>query len=272
MASLDMLSNLTNRTAFLENMLNGKVRGIMDKYLKENTGHEIYSHQINLYVQAMRERYLRMPENLINELRLLLRSIATLSKGYLPPQLFSPTDLVKISMAALKMVQKRHPDYVLAIPQTSSYYDMRLVTFGIDELDRLVVCFPIFVKDFSRESMTLYQIETVPVPIVDDNLEANSYSQVLINKPYIATNDDYYIQLVMEELFMCKQIKQIYFCEELFLVKHKTKHSCESAIFYDLSSTLIKHNCEFKYMYFKFPLGIYFEGKACYVKFYAYMY
>ena len=244
-----MLSNLTNRTAFLENMLNGKVRGIMDKYLKENTGYEIYSHQINLYVQAMRERYLRMPENLINELRLLLRSIATLSKGYLPPQLFSPTDLVKISMAALKMVQKRHPDYVLAIPQTSSYYDMRLVTFGIDELDRLVVCFPIFVKDFSRESMTLYQIETVPVPIVDENLEANSYSQVTINKPYIATNDDYYIQLVMEELFMCKQIKQIYFCEELFLVKHKTKHSCESAIFYDLSSTLIKHNCEFKYMY-----------------------
>ena len=117
---IKMPSNLNNRTAFLENMLNGKVRGIMDKYLKENTGYEIYSHQINLHVQAMRERYLRMPENLINELRLLLRSIATLSKGYLPPQLFSPTDLVKISMAALKMIQKRHPDYVLAIPQTSS--------------------------------------------------------------------------------------------------------------------------------------------------------
>ena len=216
---IKMLSNLTNRTAFLENMLNGKVRGIMDKYLKENTGYEIYSHQINLYVQAMRERYSRMPENLINELRLLLRSIATLSKGYLPPQLFSPTDLVKISMAALKMIQKRHPDYVLAIPQTLSYYDMRLVNFDIDGLDRFVVCFPIFVKDFSRESMTLYQIETVPVPILDENLEANSYSQVMINKPYIATNDDYYIQLVMEELFMCKQIKQIYFCEELFLVK-----------------------------------------------------
>ena len=27
-----------------------------------------------------------------------------------------------------------------------------------------------------------------------------------------------------------------------------------------------------QYMYFKFPLGIYFEGKACYVKSYAYMY
>ena len=48
---------------------------------------------------------------------------------------------------------------------------------------------------------------------------------------------------------MCKQIKQIYFCEELFLVKHKTKHSCESALFYELSNELINQNCEFKYFY-----------------------
>ena len=147
------------------------------------------------------------------------------------------------------MVKQGHPDYVLAIPQASSYYDMRLVTFGIDEENRLVVCFPIFVKDFSRKSMTLYQIETVPVPIVDRNLEANSYSQAKMQKPYIATNADYYVQLEMEELFMCKQISHIYFCEELFLVKHKTKHSCESALFYNLNSTLIKQNCKFKYYY-----------------------
>ena len=98
------------------------------------------------------------------------------------------------------MIKNKHPDYVLTIPQASSYYDMRLVTFRIDEDDRLV--------------------ETVPVPILDTNEEANSYSQAVINKPYIATNNDYYIQLEIEELFMCKQIKHIYFCEELFLVKH----------------------------------------------------
>ena len=147
------------------------------------------------------------------------------------------------------MIKNKHPDYVLAIPQASSYYDMRLVTFGIDEYDRLVVCFPIFVKDFSRKSMTLYQIETVPVPILDTNEEANSYSQAVINKPYIATNNDYYIQLEIEELFMCKQIKHIYFREELFLVKHKTKHSCESALFYNLESAFVKQNCQFKYFY-----------------------
>ena len=71
---------------------------------------------------------------------------------------------------------------------------MRLVTFGIDDEERLVVCFPISVKDFNREAFTLYQIETVPVPIVDTNFEADSYSEALVNKPYIATNADYYIQ------------------------------------------------------------------------------
>ena len=40
------------------------------------------------------------------------------------------------------MIKSKHPDYVLAIPQASSYYDMRLVTFGIDEDDILVVSFP----------------------------------------------------------------------------------------------------------------------------------
>ena len=126
---------------------------------------------------------------------------------------------------------------------------MRLVTFGIDEEDRLVVCFPIFVKDFSRKPMTLYQIETVPVPILDTNEEANSYSQAVMNNLYIAINNYYYIQLEIEELFMCKQIKHIYFCEELFLVRHKTKHSCESALFYNLESAFVRQNCQFKYFY-----------------------
>ena len=247
---IKLLGNLNNRTQYLENVITGKDPTTARNFLKNNLrGTEIFSHQVQMYMQAMRERYLRVPENLISELRLLLRSIAILSRGYLPPQLFSPTDIVRISQAALSMIKNKHPDYVLAIPQASSYYDMRLVTFGIDEDDRLVVCFPIFVKDFSRKSMTLYQIETVPVPILDTNEEANSYSQAVINKPYIATNNDYYIQLEIEELFMCKQIKHIYFCEELFLVKHKTKHSCESALFYNLESAFVKQNCQFKYFY-----------------------
>ena len=48
---------------------------------------------------------------------------------------------------------------------------------------------------------------------------------------------------------MCKQIKHTYYCEELFLAKHKSKHSCESAIFYNLTSSVVYSVCEFDYYY-----------------------
>ena len=48
---------------------------------------------------------------------------------------------------------------------------------------------------------------------------------------------------------MCKDIRYIYYCEELFVVKHKSKHSCTSAIFYNLGSGVVTENCKFHYMY-----------------------
>ena len=37
---------------------------------------------------------------------------------------------------------------------------------------------------------------------------------------------------------MCKQIRHTYYCEELFLIKHKTKHSCESASYSIISQLM----------------------------------
>ena len=106
-----------------------------------------------------------------------------------------------------------------------------------------------FVQDHTRESMTLYELETVKVLITDTNPATNSYTEVENSKPYIAFNNDYYIQLRIPELHMCKQIWCSYYCEELFLVKHKSKHSCESAIYYNLSKEVINEYCTFKYFY-----------------------
>ena len=87
------------------------------------------------------------------------------------------------------------------------------------------------------------------VPITDTNKEADSYTETAISKPYIASNKEYYIQLVLPELVMCKKIRGTFYCEELFLVKYKTKLSCESAIFYNLTRDVILENCKFKYYY-----------------------
>ena len=152
-------------------------------------------------------------------------------------------------MNAIDMVRRSHPDYILAIDHITEYYDMKLATFSVDADGNMIVAFPVFVKDNTSEPKALYKIKTVKVPIPDHNKAADSYSEVKCSKPYLAINDDYYIQLHIQELRMCKQIRHTYYCQELFLVKHKSKHSCESAIFYKLTSSVVYSICEFDYYY-----------------------
>ena len=115
------------------------------------------------------------------------------------------------------MVMKSHPNFVMAIKHLTEYYDMKLATFGVDTDGNMIVAFPVFVQDHNSQPQTLYEIETVKVPIPDLNVDDNSYSEVRYSKPYIAISKDYYIQLRIQELRMCKQIRHTYYCEELFL-------------------------------------------------------
>ena len=97
--------------------------------------------------------------------------------------------------------------------------------------------------------MSLFEIETVPVPIHDENAKADNYSQVQVVKPYIAVGMEYYIELRMTEMIMCRSIRFTYYCEELFVVKHKSAYGCSSTIYYDMGAERVTESCEFKYMY-----------------------
>ena len=106
----------------------------------------------------------------------------------------------------------------------------------------------------------MYEIDSVPIPIPDKSTKANSYSQIRIHNPYIAVGEDYNIQLCMTELIMCKSIRYTYYHEELFVVKHKNKHSCASAIFYDLGPKMVIKNCHFDYYFNKTVPPVILEG------------
>ena len=56
---------------------------------------------------------------------------------------------------------------------------MKLVMFGIDNEKTLIIQFPVFVAPYTQARMTLYQIETVPVSIFDNNNKAQSYTQLI---------------------------------------------------------------------------------------------
>ena len=106
-------------------------------------------------------------------------------------------------------------------------------------------------QPYTQKPLTLYQIETIPVPILDMNEKADSYTWIRIDKPYIVLNLDTYISIQMEELRTCKKIGYEYYCEELFVVKSKTKYICASALYFQLDKQTIKENCIFNYYYNK---------------------
>ena len=53
---------------------------------------------------------------------------------------------------------------------------MQLVIFGIDKDRNLIIQFLIFIQLYTQQPLVLYQMETVPVPILDQNDKAQSYT------------------------------------------------------------------------------------------------
>ena len=81
-----------------------------------------------------------------------------------------------------------------------------------------------FIQPYTQQPLILYQLETVPIPILDKNDKAQSYTQLQIGKPYITLNSETYISLRLQEPKTCKRIGYEFYCEELFVVKHKTSY------------------------------------------------
>ena len=104
---------------------------------------------------------------------------------------------------------------------------MQLVTFGIDREINLVIQLLVFIQPYIQKPLILYQLETVPVPILNTNMEAQSYTHLSANKPYIALNLETCIVLTQQELRSCKKIGNEFYCEERFVVKHKSSYSHE---------------------------------------------
>ena len=144
-----------------------------------------------------------------------------------------------------------NPDYTLVLDRLHLYYDMQLVTFGIDRGMNLVIQFLVFIQPYTQKQLILYQLETVPIPILDQNTKAQSYTHLGIKKPYIALNSETYISLRQQELRTCKKMGYEFYCEELFIVKHKSSYSCESAIYFNLTADIIKKNCDFDFYFNK---------------------
>ena len=81
---------------------------------------------------TIKEKYVRMYEKFINKLRSYSKAIRILSKGYLPISLITPSKLEAILQQVQIAITKLNQDYEIVLNRLYLYYDMKLVTFGID--------------------------------------------------------------------------------------------------------------------------------------------
>ena len=127
---------------------------------------------------------------MITQLCTYASAIRVLAKGYLPSTLITPVKLKEILKEVRNTLQTTNPDYDLVIDRLHLYYDMQLVTFGIDKDRNLIIQFLVFIQPYTQQPLILHQLETVPIPIFDQNDKAQSYMQLQIRKPFIAFNSE----------------------------------------------------------------------------------
>ena len=247
---INTVHHMQHLTSWKEKMFVGKMTEWVKKELAKSKHEYSYSVDTILFLTTVKEKYVKMYERFIAELKSYLKTIRVLSKGYLPISLIPPSKLQLILSQVKAALAKTNKDYDLVLSRLYLYYDMKLFTFGIDQDKNLIIQFPMFVQPYTQIKLTLYQIETVPMLILDGNDNAQSYTQLKVEKPYIAVNRETYISLCPQELNTCKRIGYEHFCEELFVVKSKHKYSCASAVYFNLEEE-IKQNCEYEFYFSK---------------------
>ena len=101
------------------------------------------------------------------QLCIYTKAIRILAKGYLPISLITPSRLQEILNEVKRAIQKFNPDYDTVIKRLHLYFDMKLVTFDIAKDKKLIIQFPVFIQSYIQQLHVLYQMEMVPLPIVD---------------------------------------------------------------------------------------------------------
>ena len=204
-ALINTVHRLYKQSMLNEKLFTGQIEDWYHWYLSAK-GVSHYAINSSLSLTSAREKYVKMYERFINQLREYSQVIRILSKGYIPVSLLPLSKFNTILGKVKEALQVNNTDYDLVIKRLHLYYDTNLVTFGIEDQRNLIIQFLVFVQPHTQQHLILYQIETVPVPIVDKNKQVQSYTYLKAKKPYIALNQETYISLQMQELNQCRRL------------------------------------------------------------------
>ena len=79
--------------------------------------------------------------------------------------------------------------------------------------------------------------------MVDERENENAYTHIIPDTKMVVMNRDTYINVDQSELKQCIKFSVMYFCEQTFLMKHTSEHTCETAIYHEQNPDIIMVKC-----------------------------
>ena len=156
---VNMVHHIHKTTSSHETLFAGQQSSLKLRSLYANAlGLQHYSINSLLYLRIVQDKCIPLYKELITQLCIYATSIRILAKGYLPISLISPSKLREILSEVKIAIRKTNPDYDLVINKLHLYYDMKLVTSGIDKERNLIIQFPVFIQPYTQQPLILYKI------------------------------------------------------------------------------------------------------------------
>ena len=105
---------------------------------------------------------------------------------------------------------------------------------------------PILIKLKAQVPMSIYSVDTVPVPLDAETYtgDKQEYTQILPEAEYIALTGSNYVPLMQAHISLCAKIGYMYYCEYAHLLKKHTEYTCMSAIYYHQNSDIKADKCK----------------------------
>ena len=172
-----------------------------------------------------------------------LIGIEHLNSGYLTHHILEPRTLAQYLEAVEDDLKETAPAFEPVFTNVYQYYGNSLISFT-NIIDNLLLQLPILIKLKVQVPMSLFSIETAPVPLDAETYlgEKREYTQIIPETELIALTENNYIPLTQAQISLCAKIGYMYYCEYAHLLKKCTEHTCMSAIYYDQCSDIkVKH-------------------------------
>ena len=192
-------------------------------------------------LQRIHRQYIRYKSALDDT----LIGIEHLNSGYLTHRILDPMTLAQYLEAVEDDLEETAPEFEPVFTNVYQYYGNLLISFT-NIIDDLLLQLPILIKLKVQVPMSLFSIETAPVPLdVETYLgEKREYTQIIPETELIALTENNYIPLTQAQIPLCAKIGYMYYCEYAHLLKKCTEHTCMSAIYYDQGSEIKVKQCK----------------------------